>query len=295
MANFHDGTSMRNDFHISSQGVRMPRIVYGTAWKKEKTAALVEKALTLGFRGIDTACQPKHYFEPGVGEGIAAFLAAKANEVSRADLYLQTKFTPLNGQDPNRIPYDPRAPLAAQIEQSFQASLANLKTDYLDCLVLHSPMGSAQETQSAWRAMESLVDRGGVRQLGISNCYDVAYFEDLHRWARIKPAVLQNRFYEATGYDRDLRAFCARHGIVYQTFWTLSANPHVLTHDAVTALSSKYSRTPAQIFFRALTQEGVVPLTGTQSEVHMREDLDIFDFELTDAERAAVMAIFDLN
>jgi diketogulonate reductase-like aldo/keto reductase len=283
---------MRNDFLVTTNGVRMPRIIYGTAWKKDKTAACVQKALTLGFRGIDTACQPKHYFEPGVGDGIAAFLAAKGSEVARADLYLQTKFTPLSGQDPHRIPYDPQAPLAEQIEQSFRTSLGNLRTDYLDCLVLHSPLRNAQETQSAWRVMESLVAQGGVRQLGISNCYDASYFENLHRWARIKPAVVQNRFYEATGYDRELRAFCARNGIVYQTFWTLSANPHVLAHDTVQALSSKLGRTPAQVLFRALTQEGVVPLTGTQSEVHMREDLDIFDFELTDAERAAVMAIF---
>lgn len=283
---------MNGEFLVSTQGVRMPRIVYGTAWKKEKTAELVEKALALGFRGIDTACQPKHYFESGVGDGVAAFLAAKANEVSRADLYLQSKFTSLSGQDPHRIPYDAQAPLGEQIEQSLQVSLGNLKTEYLDCLVLHSPMGSAQETQAAWRAMESLVDRGGVRQLGISNCYDAAYFEDLHRWSRIKPAVLQNRFYAATGYDRELRAFCREYGVVYQSFWTLTANPRVLADGVVRTLASKHRRTTEQVLLRYLTQEDVVPLTGTQSATHMREDLDIFDFELTQSELAAMRKLF---
>src|SRR5687767_3029990 len=121
-----------NDFVISNAGVRMPRIIYGTAWKKERTAELVTKALQAGFRGIDTACQPKHYDEAGVGEGIAPCLN---NGLTRADLYLQTKFTPVDGQDPKRIPYDPKATLAEQVAQSFQTSLRNLRTDYLDCLV----------------------------------------------------------------------------------------------------------------------------------------------------------------
>ncbi|MFX8680966.1 hypothetical protein ABTM69_20165, partial [Acinetobacter baumannii] len=84
----------------------MPGILYGTAWTKERTAALVTQALQLGFRGIDTACQPRHYHEPGVGDAVAAFLDAGGR---REDLYLQTKFTPLGGQDPQRIPYDPQA------------------------------------------------------------------------------------------------------------------------------------------------------------------------------------------
>src|SRR5688500_7826400 len=104
----------QDEFVISVQGGRMPRIIYGTAWKKERTGELVTKALQAGFRGIDTACQPKHYDEAGVGEGIVAGLG---NGVVRADLYLQTKFTSLDGQDPKRIPYDPKAPLAAQVVQ----------------------------------------------------------------------------------------------------------------------------------------------------------------------------------
>jgi diketogulonate reductase-like aldo/keto reductase len=115
----------------------MPRIIYGTAWKKDRTAALVEKALMHGFRGIDTACQPKHYHEAGVGEGIAASLKTGLN---REDLYLQTKFTSISGQDPNQVPYEPTASLGEQVAQSFRRSLENLQTTYLDCLVLHSPM-----------------------------------------------------------------------------------------------------------------------------------------------------------
>jgi diketogulonate reductase-like aldo/keto reductase len=268
--------------------IRTPNIIYGTAWKTAATEQLVSLAIQNGFRGIDTACQPKHYDEAGVGAGVAAGLKLGLN---RADLYLQTKFTSLSGQDRNRIPYDPEASLTDQISQSVAASLENLQTDHLDCLLLHSPMPTMAQTESAWRTFESFVDSKTIRQIGISNCYDRADLERLYETARIKPAVVQNRFYAETNYDRDIRDFCSQHQIIYQSFWTLSANPHLLAHKTMNALASAHHRTAPQILFRYLTQIGVVPLTGTKSEIHMREDLAIFDFELTDEERAAIDAL----
>lgn len=273
------------DFLTSAYGVRMPRIIYGTAWKKERTAALVEQAIGLGFRGIDTAGQPKHYNEAGVGEGVAACLR---RGIDRSELYLQSKFTSLSGQDPMHVPYDPNAELGEQVAQSFQASLKNLQTTYLDCLVLHSPLASRQHTMEVWQAMERIFHSGRAKQLGISNCYDPRQFELLYQEAEIKPAVIQNRFYAETGYDRAIRAFCREYRIIYQSFWTLTANPTVLTHPALQMLAMKYQRSAAQIFFRYLSQIGIIPLTGTDSERHMREDLAIFDFELADDECEAV-------
>ncbi len=263
----------------------IPRIIYGTAWKGADTEELVRLAIEQGFRGIDTACQPKHYNESGVGAALAACLAGG---VSRNDLYLQTKFTTVSGQDPGRIPYDPRAPLERQLAQSLAASLRNLQTDYLDCLVLHSPLPSEAQTLRAWRAMEALVSAGGIRRLGISNCYRLAEFRRLYDAAEIKPAVLQNRFYSESGYDRELREFCRETQIVYQSFWTLTANPHLLRDATIVALASLYQRTPAQVLFRYLTQEGVVPLTGTRSiEAHARGS-SIFGFDLTSAQRVSI-------
>jgi diketogulonate reductase-like aldo/keto reductase len=276
-------------FVDSDTGVPIPKVLYGTAWKKADTQRLVELAVRTGFRGIDTACQPKHYDEAAVG---AAVTACVKSGLARGDLYLQTKFTPVSGQDPRQVPYDPRASLAEQVAQSFATSLRNLQTDYLDCLILHSPLPAPQQTLEVWRAFESLVDAGGARRLGISNCYTAGDLERLCHDSRIKPAVVQNRFYAETGYDRAIRAICARQQIVYQSFWTLTANPHVLAHATVGALASTHQRTPAQILFRYLTQTGVVPLTGTRSETHMREDLSIFEFELTDAERRAMDNVF---
>jgi diketogulonate reductase-like aldo/keto reductase len=274
-----------NDFLTSSYGVKMPRIIYGTAWKKDDTAAWVEQAIGLGFRGIDTACQPKHYNEAGVGAGVAA---CYTSGIERSELYLQTKFTPLSGQDPAQVPYDANASLSEQVAQSFHTSLKNLQTTYLDCLVLHSPLANQQQTQEVWQAMECLFQNGGVKQLGISNCYDLQQFELLYKHATIKPAVIQNRFYAKTGYDRNIRDFCKQHRIIYQSFWTLTGNPDVLAHATLQALAMKYQRSAAQVFFRYLSQIGIIPLTGTTSETHMREDLAIFDFELAVDECVAV-------
>lgn len=277
------------DYIVSRQGIKMPKIIYGTAWKKDLTASLLEQAIMMGFRGIDTACQPKHYHEPGVGEGLKACISNGV--ITRPELYLQTKFTSLNGQDPNRIPYDPKASLSQQVNQSLETSLKNLQTSYLDCLVLHSPMATDALTLEVWRAMEVFVKDGIVKQLGISNCYDIGTLQDLFHASETKPAIIQNRFYATTGYDREIRVFCRQHGIIYQSFWTLTANPHLLSESAVTSLASRYQRTTVQVFFRYLSQIGIVPLTGTTSTGHMKQDLAIFDFELADAECEVISAL----
>ncbi len=103
--------------------------------------------------------------------------------------------------------------------------------------------------------------------------------------------MVQNRFYKESDYDREIRAFCRLHGIIYQSFWTLTANPHLLASKAVVSTAGKYGRTPAQILYRYLTQQGVVPLTGTTSPVHMHEDLAICEFELTQQECSAIDAL----
>ena len=201
----------------SDEHATLPPLLYGTAWKGARTAALVERALELGFRGLDTACQPKHYDEAAVGRGLAACLG---RGLRRADVYVQTKFTPLGGQDPERIPYDAEAPLREQVEQSCSASLKNLGVSQLDAWLLHSPFARRVDTLEAWRAMEAAVDAGRVRALGISNCYEPAALRALWRDARIKPSIVQNRFHRKTGYDREIRAFCREHGLRYQSFWT---------------------------------------------------------------------------
>ncbi|KEP61774.1 UNVERIFIED_CONTAM: aldo/keto reductase family oxidoreductase [Hammondia hammondi] len=266
----------------SREGVELPRLLYGTAWKKDNTAQLVRQALLAGFTGVDTACQPKHYDEAGVGRGIQEFLREK--NLPRSSLFIQTKFTPLDGQDRSKpLPYDPHAPVHEQVKQSLRTSLANLQVDFLDSVLLHSPLGTMERTLEAWRALEAAVDEGTVRVIGISNCYDVEMLRRLHAAARHKPRVLQNRFYAETGYDKDIQNFCVEHGVVYEAFWTLTANPHMLRSAAVRGAARVFHCTPAQAWFRYLLEKGVVVLTGTTSAQHMREDLDVLNVDFSQA------------
>jgi diketogulonate reductase-like aldo/keto reductase len=261
--------------------VKPPLIVYGTAWKEDTTEACVVAALAAGFRGIDTANQRKHYFEEGVGRAIAR------SGVPRTDLWLQTKFTYRDGQD-DRLPYDPDAPIAKQVAQSFQSSLEHLATKYIDSYVLHGPSqreGLGSDDHEAWRAMETLP----VRALGISNV-TARQVDELAAFTKKPIAFVQNRCYAERGWDADVRAACARHGIMYQGFSLLTANRYVLAIDTVRALSKKYSATPAQIVFRFSQHLDMVPLTGTKNPEHMKQDLAAAAIPLAPNDVEAILA-----
>jgi diketogulonate reductase-like aldo/keto reductase len=262
--------------------VQTPVWLYGTAWKEDATETCVFNALSAGFRGIDTANQRKHYFEAGVGAGIAR------SGIPRAELWLQTKFTFRDGQD-DRLPYDPSAPIARQVEQSFASSLEHLATDYLDSLVLHGPSrrdGLGPEDHEAWRAMEALP----ARALGISNV-TARQVDELAAFAKRPIAFVQNRCYAERGWDADVRAACARHGIKYQGFSLLTANRWVLANDAVRAVCKRVTATPAQVVFRFAQQLGMLPLTGSKSVEHLQQDLAIASFQLDGVELKAIEAI----
>lgn len=251
---------------------KKPHLIYGTAWKEDATADLVSSAVKRGFRFIDTACQPKHYNEAGVGEGWSS--AAKELGLERGDLWLQTKFTAVGGQDPNNLPYDKESPLEVQIRTSLEVSLKNLKTSYLDSWVLHSPMETMDETLQVWRVMEEGVEQGKVRQLGVSNCYSLDDFQTIYQNARIKPAVLQNRFYAESNFDTKLRKFCDAQDIQYQSFWTLTANRHALKKPEVVEMAKNRGLTPQTYLYAFLMSMGyVAPLDGTTNPAHMAEDV----------------------
>ncbi|MDX9796555.1 MAG: aldo/keto reductase [Arcobacteraceae bacterium] len=261
--------------------MKTPNMIYGTAWKKGATSALVFEALKLGFKGIDTACQPKHYREDLVGLGL---LKAYELGIKREDIFLQTKFTPLEGQDPNNMPYLPTDEIEIQVEKSFETSKKNLQTSFIDAYILHSPVFPGTKLLKVWQTMETFYDNKEVRQLGVSNCYDLDVLEYLYHHARIKPTVVQNRFYAQSNYDKTIRAFCLHNGITYESFWSLTANPHILESAVLNHLANKYQKSVAEIFYRFLNHIHIVPLNGTTSTQHMIEDLKISEFELLDNE-----------
>jgi diketogulonate reductase-like aldo/keto reductase len=260
-------------------GVTLPRFLYGTAWKEDATQRCVELAIQQGFRGIDTANQRRHYHEAAVGQGIATVI--RSGVVTREQLFIQTKFTFRPGQD-HRLPYDPEAPIATQVDQSFASSLEHVGIATIDSYVLHGPMrrvGLTSEDWEAWRAMETLHDQGKIRLLGVSNV-SLEQLESLCGDSRVPPRFVQNRCFANQGWDYHVRQFCLANSIVYQGFSLLTANPQIVGHPEIAKIAQRYGRTPCQIIFRFAMDIGMLPLTGTTDAQHMREDLAVADFQL---------------
>ncbi len=269
------------------QGIAIPTLIYGTAWKEERTEELTALALKTGFRGIDTANQRRHYVEAAAGAAIAAAIASGA--VAREDLFIQTKFTYARGQD-HRLPYDPRADFATQVAQSFESSLAHLQIDRVDSYVLHGPergSGLSDNDWQVWGAMEDLARSGKARVLGASNVA-IDQLEALLADARIAPAFVQNRCFASEGWDREVRELCISRGIGYQGFSLLTANRRELSSPAVRRIAERTGRTLPQVVFRFAIQVGMIPLTGTSSATHMAEDLACTEFDLSDADLRAL-------
>ena len=256
-----------------------PTFIYGTAWKEQHTAGLVELALKQGFRGIDTANQRRHYFEAAIGEAIAA------DAVAREELFLQTKFTHRSGQD-QRLPYNPNAPVSEQVRQSCASSLEHLRTNYLDSYLLHGPSqrpGLAEQDWEAWVAMEELHAEGSVQALGVSN-FSHEQLELLLGRASVKPRFVQNRCFAVSGWDWLVRKACITNGIIYQGFSLLTANQEIWRSHRVVEIGNSHNLSPAQVIFCLAMDLGILPLTGTSDASHMAGDLTCKPGVLTSAE-----------
>ncbi|KAK4156669.1 NADP-dependent oxidoreductase domain-containing protein [Chaetomidium leptoderma] len=287
----------------------MPPMMYGTAWKKERTADLVYEAIKAGFRGIDTAAMKKHYDEALAGEGIRR--AIREGIVSRKDLFIQTKYTP---HDPSSPGFSPTAPIPSQIHTSLLSSLTNLTTPdqpadavYIDALILHSPLPSIPQTLEAWAALQSYLPsspdpsrRGKILRLGISNV-TLPILQALSSYPGLAspPVVVQNRFRGSERqWDREVRAWVVaqqqqrRQGggasgevVRYQGFWTLTGNVAVWQQQQqqqegggfVQDLAQGAGVSLAAAWYVLVMEAGVVVLNGTGHQGHMREDLEAAD------------------
>lgn len=268
----------------------IPRYFYGTAWKEEKTLSLTVEALQAGFTAIDTANQRKHYYEEAVGLGVQKFLELKNK--TRKDLFLQTKFTFARGQD-HRKPYQEKDSYTKQVSDSFTSSLAHLQTSYIDSYVLHGPYsgeGIHEEDLETWTAMEKLAEDKKVRFLGVSNV-DATQLLTFYENAKIKPSFVQNRCYADSAWDKDVREICTEKGMVYQGFSLLTANQRELRNPLISEIARKYNKGIAQIIFRFCQQLNMICLTGTTNPLHMKSDLEIYDFELSEKEVSQIEKI----
>jgi diketogulonate reductase-like aldo/keto reductase len=147
---------------------------------------------------------------------------------------------------------------------------------YINTLVLHTPLSTIQQTIEAWLAAESFVP-DIIHNLGISNCpLPVLKALCSSPQIKVKPAVVQNRFYPDEDYDVELRSFAREHDIIYQSFWTLTANPELVKSEPVQWLSEKGGISVAAALYALVMSLGKISvLDGTKSEAHMKEDLEL--------------------
>jgi len=265
-------------------GHTMPLIGFGTAGLSN-TLAAVDVAIDAGFRLIDTAAEEAVWYrnEAQIGHYLST------SPIRREQIFLTTKL------HPNQLGF-------SSTQQAILKSLENLKTSYIDLYLIHypfcwgdicnqQPQGTWEES---WRAMEEGVHLGRIRAIGVSN-FHLSDLERLMEVAQIKPDVLQNWF-DPMKQHRALRRFCEHHGIVFQAYSLLGTqhlaqghaiNP-VLEDETVKAIAEKYQKSPANVIIRWALQLGIPVLPRSNNPLHIRENIQLDDYHLTEEEMEAM-------
>lgn len=252
-----------------NDGTALPVIGLGTVQSEgEDMAATVTAALDSGYRLIDTAL--RYETEPGVGRAVAA------SSVPREDILITTKI-------PGRLHgYD-------EAKESARTSLDNLGVDYIDLLLIHWPLPKVDKYIDTWRAMIDLQKEGVVRSIGVSN-FTVAHLDRLVSETSVVPSVNQIELHPYFP-QADLRAYHAEHGIVTESWSPLGRGSELLTAPPVAEAAAAHGVSAGQVVLRWHIQLGAVPLPKSSNPDRQKQNLDIFGFELTDDEMAAISGL----
>ncbi|WP_323131799.1 aldo/keto reductase [Paenibacillus xylanilyticus] len=253
MKNVQDTTTLYN-------GVKMPWLGFGVFKVKdgEEVVEAVKTAIQAGYRSIDTA--KAYNNETGVAQGI------RESGVAREDLFITTKvWNSDQGYE---------STLAA-----FEASMERLELEYLDLYLIHWPVkGKYKDT---WRALEKLHREGRIRAIGVSN-FQIHHLEDLMTDATIKPAVNQVELHPLL-IQSELRDYCSKHQIQIEA-WSPLGQGNLLEHQLLQDIAAKYGKSPAQVILRWDLQNGIVTIPKSVTPQRIRENADLYDFELTSDE-----------
>ncbi|MFB7282406.1 aldo/keto reductase [Streptomyces hydrogenans] len=250
-----------------NNGVGIPQLGFGVFQvPDDETTSAVGAALEAGYRSVDTAAIYGN--ETGVGRALAA------SGLPREELFVTTK---LWNADQG---YD--ATLRA-----FDASLAKLGLAYLDLYLIHWPTPARDLYVDSWRAVERLASEGRIRAAGVSN-FQPAHLRRLLDSSSLVPAVNQIELHPGL-QQSELRAFHAEHGIATEA-WSPLAQGAVLDDPAITAIAARTGKSPAQVVLRWHLQLGNVVIPKSVTPARIRQNLDVFDFRLTDEDMAAVAA-----
>lgn len=259
----NDITFNFNNYSVKlNSGYDMPILGLGT-WSQnnEECENSVYNALKDGYRLIDTA----QYYgnEIGVGNGIKKAIAEGI--VKRKDIFVTTKVSPGSYYNP---------------DESIDESLKKLNLEYIDLLLIHQHGSNDEEV---YKAMEKAVNDGKVKSIGISNYYTKEAIDEVLSYATITPAIIQNEnhlYYQ----NIELQEYVKQYGIVIESWYPFGGRGHTSEHfnnEVITELSKKYNKTSAQIILRWQLQADYIVIPGSSNPEHIKENYDIFDFELT--------------
>lgn len=254
---------MVEKFMLLSNGVKIPSIGFGTykSGDDEETAKIIKNALNLGYKMIDTASFYNN--EVGIGNGI------KESGIDRKDIFIVTKlWNDDHGYD-NTI-------------EAFNKSLNNLQVDYIDLYLIHWPNKLNSET---WRAFEHLYETGKVKAIGVCN-FKVEHLEELKKTAKIMPMVNQVEIHPFSTKNNIIN-YCKDNNIKVVA-WSPISRGRVLSNDLMIDLSQKYKKSIVQIVLRWHMQKGVIPIPKSSNENRIKENIDIFDFEISSEDMKAI-------
>jgi diketogulonate reductase-like aldo/keto reductase len=254
---------------LMNNGLQIPQVGFGVFLvPPDETKQAVAEALKAGYRLIDTAQGYRN--EEGVGAAIAE------SDVSRDDLFVTTKLT--NSEHG----YD--TTLAA-----FDDSIKKLRLDVLDLFLIHWPLPMFDQYVETWQAFERLLADGRVRSIGVSN-FEVAHLERLLAETDVTPAVNQIELHPEFPQE-ELRAFHDEHEILTESWGPLGQGKGLLENSRIVELAQRKDRTPAQVVLRWHVQLGCVVIPKSVNPDRMRENIDLFDFELDDADMAEIAGV----
>lgn len=255
------------DYVTLANGVKMPQLGYGVYQvTKEECKRCVLDALEVGYRAIDTA--QSYFNEAEVGEAIAE------SGIDRKEIFLTTKVWI------EHYGYE-------QAKESVLQSMEKLKTDYIDLVLLHQPFA---DYYGAYRALEDLYEAGKLRAIGVSNFYPDRLV-DIASFARIKPMVNQ---IETHPLNQQIEAheWLKKYGVIHEAWAPFGeGRGNMFTNPVLQEIGKKYDKTVAQVILRWQLQRGIVIIPKSTHKERMAQNLDVFDFTLTDVDMQDIAAL----
>jgi len=261
------------EFTLNS-GFKIPIIGFGT-WSLDNTMAekAVFQAIQIGYRLIDTA----RYYNNEKGTGLGIRKAIEAELVKREELFITSKLMPTNS--------------SSTVNYNIDDSLSNLGLEYIDLMLVHQ---SGYGDKKTYQTLEQAVKSGKIRSIGISNYYYSSEFERMIKDEEIIPAIVQNEnhiYYQNNKFQDYLKAY----GTIVESWYPFGGRGHLkenLNNTLIQKIALNHEKTPAQIILRWHIQAGYIPIPGSNNPVHIQENFNVFDFELTNDE---MNQIFQLN